>query len=334
MPGDRDGRQGRRESQETWGDWTVAGTPRRLVGALIAAALAAAAFPAPAAGQGESDFTEPVVHVPANVVTDATSAVGAQVFYIATATNNFSPDSLTCTGPSGAVFPVGTTAITCYASDVSGNVGFATFTITVRPGTATNALTSATTQILDTVTGFATQGDLIALLSAIATPPTVRKCDKKDDTKDRLDRVNDKLGNRDTCFEKGLRDAQQNYTKYVEDASKGRTPTISPTLATQLLAAAQLLATETLVGASSTPPLLVFAGNVTTRIPPQFWQDAGATSVLYTDRTNPPPYPAGASCNPRSGTQFPLGTTTVTCTAQTTGGTTTGTFTVTVQPRD
>jgi hypothetical protein len=304
---------------------------RKLVSALVIAAFAASAFPAPAAGQ-ESDLTEPVVHVPADIVTTATSAIGAQVFYIATATNNFAPDSLTCTGPSGAFFPIGPTDVTCYATDVSGNFGFSTFTVTVNPGPASNALTSATTQIRGSVPGFATQGDLIALLNAIATVPTVRKCDKQDDTKDRLDRVNDKLGNRDTCLEKGLAEAQRNYTKYVLDAGKGKTPTISPTLATQLLAASQLLATETLVGATGTPPVLAFAGDVTTKLPPPEWS-AIATSVLYTDRTNPPPSLAGASCNPPSGTKFPVGTTTVTCTAQTTGGTTTGSFKVTVQPR-
>jgi hypothetical protein len=300
----------------------VAGTPTRLACALIAAAFAAAAFPAPAAGQ-EEDLVPPEIHVPADIVADATSALGAQVFFVVTATNNFAPAFLQCTGPSGGFFPAGkTTTVSCIAGDVSGWAAQAQFNVTVRPGAATNALTSATFQIVHSGLDFATQGDLIALLKVIATVPTVRKCDKQDETKDRLDRVNDKLGNRDTCLEKGVAEAQQNYTKYVQDAGKGKTPTISPALATQLLAAGQLLVTETLVGASSTPPVLKFAGDVTTQIPTPFWQAAGATSVLYT-----------GPCNPPSGTQFPVGTTTITCTAQTTGGTTTGTFTVTVNPR-
>ena len=284
------------------------------------------------------DLTLPEVHVPGPITADATSALGAQVFFIVTATNNVAPLSLSCTGPSGGIFPIGTSTVTCRAFDVSGNKNAATFTITVRAGAATAALTSASALVLGSALDQATQGDLIVLLRNIATPVSLsRKCAKVDPTKDRADLTNGKLGNRDSCLEKDVADAQKVFTDFVADAgtsNKGTPPTISPSAAGPLLAAAQLLATATVVGATNTLPVLAFAPNVTTKLPPAEFVSLGFTSVLYTDRTNPPANLLAPTCNPPSGTQFAVGTTTtVTCTANTTGGTTTGIFTVTVNPR-
>ncbi len=309
---------------------------RAVVWGLIVWGLAGLGFPALAAAQ-IPDAIPPEIHVPDDFSVDATSAAGAQVFFIVTVTDNVAPAFLSCTGPSGSVFPVGPNVVECIAADFLGNPAQNHFTITVNPGAATAALSSALTTVATSGLAIATQRALTPLLQAIAAPPSAsRKCAKVDPTKDRADLTNGKLGNRDSCLEKDVAKAQKTFADFVTDAGKsnnGVAPTIPPSVAGPLVAAAQLLATETVVGATNTPPVLAFAGNVTTKLPPPEFVTAGLTSVLYTDRTNPPPTLVGPSCNPPSGTQFPVGTTTITCTASTTGGTATGSFTVTVNPR-
>ena len=78
------------------------------------------------------DVTAPVVTVPANITTPATSTAGATVTYTATATDDRDgPFTPTCTPASGSTFPVGTTTVTCTATDAAGNTGTGSFTVTV-----------------------------------------------------------------------------------------------------------------------------------------------------------------------------------------------------------
>ena len=86
-----------------------------------------------------ADNAPPVLSV-ANVVAEATGPAGAAVNYSATATDAIDPHpTVACvrsgtsmgTAP-GDTFPIGTTAVTCTATDASGNAGTAGFTITVR----------------------------------------------------------------------------------------------------------------------------------------------------------------------------------------------------------
>jgi hypothetical protein len=78
------------------------------------------------------DFTPPVLEVPGAIVVAATTANGAAVTYSASATDNFSAPTPACSESSGSVFPVGTTTVSCTASDLAGNSASAAFTITVR----------------------------------------------------------------------------------------------------------------------------------------------------------------------------------------------------------
>jgi Bacterial Ig-like domain/HYR domain/Fibronectin type III domain/CARDB len=79
------------------------------------------------------DRTAPIVTVPATLVVAATSWSGATVGYTATATDdvdgNLSP---ICVPGSGALFPIGTTTVSCSATDRAGNVGTATFLVSVE----------------------------------------------------------------------------------------------------------------------------------------------------------------------------------------------------------
>ena len=83
----------------------------------------------------QADTIPPVVTPPPSQQITATSNNGAIVIYPqATATDNVGVTSgPTCTPSSGSTFPVGATTVTCTASDAGGNVGRATFTVTVNP---------------------------------------------------------------------------------------------------------------------------------------------------------------------------------------------------------
>jgi hypothetical protein len=83
------------------------------------------------------DIDAPVLTLPADPVAEATSAAGAVVTFIASAvdaTDGTVP--VACTPASGATFPLGTTTVTCSATDRAGNTGRGSFTVAVRDTTA------------------------------------------------------------------------------------------------------------------------------------------------------------------------------------------------------
>lgn len=80
------------------------------------------------------DTTAPSIQLPADMTVDADSPAGTVVNYpaaIATDIADLSP-SVSCVPASGSLFPVGTTTVTCTASDDSGNDNSGSFTVTVR----------------------------------------------------------------------------------------------------------------------------------------------------------------------------------------------------------
>ncbi len=81
------------------------------------------------------DTAPPVLTVPADITTKATTAAGATVTYVVTATDVVSgPATPVCVPASGTAFAIGTTTVTCTASDPRGNSTSKTFTVTVaRP---------------------------------------------------------------------------------------------------------------------------------------------------------------------------------------------------------
>jgi HYR domain/Fibronectin type III domain len=81
------------------------------------------------------DTTSPVLsNVPASRTLEATGPAGARAtFALPTATDDRDGTrSVSCNHQSGDTFPLGATIVTCSATDTSGNVGSATFTITVQ----------------------------------------------------------------------------------------------------------------------------------------------------------------------------------------------------------
>lgn len=62
---------------------------------------------------------------------DATSPSGVAVTYQVNATDNVGVTSLVCMPPSGSVFPIGSSTVTCKASDAAGNSSSKTFSVYV-----------------------------------------------------------------------------------------------------------------------------------------------------------------------------------------------------------
>lgn len=73
----------------------------------------------------------PEITVPANITREATSAAGATVTFVATATNDA---TISCTPASGSTFALGETTVTCTATNPGGSAT-GTFKVTVRDTT-------------------------------------------------------------------------------------------------------------------------------------------------------------------------------------------------------
>jgi hypothetical protein len=79
------------------------------------------------------DTTPPSVTPPAQITDSSTSSSGKVVSYGKATALDTVDGSLTpaCSPPSGSTFPIGTTTVTCIATDSHGNTGSATFTVTI-----------------------------------------------------------------------------------------------------------------------------------------------------------------------------------------------------------
>ena len=80
------------------------------------------------------DTTAPVITVPGDITTTATSPSGAVVNYTASSSDAVDPNpSLNCTPPSGSTFPVGDTTVNCSSDDYNMNHATASFNVHVNP---------------------------------------------------------------------------------------------------------------------------------------------------------------------------------------------------------
>jgi uncharacterized repeat protein (TIGR03803 family) len=85
------------------------------------------------------DGDYPVLTVPGPIVAEATGPAGAQVTFTPTATDITSPGEIviTCDHTSGTTFSLGTTTVTCQATDVNGHTSpDGSFSVTVRDTTS------------------------------------------------------------------------------------------------------------------------------------------------------------------------------------------------------
>jgi hypothetical protein len=126
------------------------------------------------------DQTKPTVTVPADIIAEATSSSGATVSYMGvTGTDDVDgPLTATCSKASGTVFPIGTTTVTCSATDRAGNKGDNTFTVTVRDTTAPNLTVSASRTAVATSAAGAVVTYTAPTATDIVDGSVVASCDK------------------------------------------------------------------------------------------------------------------------------------------------------------
>ena len=154
---------------------SVAVTTRLLPFALSALLLGAGLLVTPPASAVDpgADLTPPVITVPGDLSAEATSPTGRVVSYTdATAVDDVDgPVPVTCVDQtdqahtSGDTFPLGTTTLTCTATDTADNTAQATFTITIEDTTA------PTITVPDDITAEATgpTGRVVTYTAASAT---------------------------------------------------------------------------------------------------------------------------------------------------------------------
>jgi len=126
------------------------------------------------------DTTPPNVLVPDDITVEATMPSGAVVTFTAAANDNADgPLTPVCSPASGSTFALGTTTVTCSATDSRGNTGTATFHVTVQdttPPTLTlpaNITAEATSGSGAAVTFTATATDLVdGNVAVTCTPPS------------------------------------------------------------------------------------------------------------------------------------------------------------------
>ena len=80
-----------------------------------------------------TDTSPPTITAPDEITVNATSPLGATVTYVVTASDDTDPDpSVACDPPSGSRFAIGTTEVSCTATDAAGNNTKASFMVRVK----------------------------------------------------------------------------------------------------------------------------------------------------------------------------------------------------------
>jgi HYR domain len=317
---------------------------------------------------------KPVVTVPADISVEATDATGAIVTFTATATDKEDgPLTPTCTPPSGAKFKLGTTVVTCTAQDSANNTGTATFNVkvgdtgapvgptdqveTAEATSSAGATVQFTSTAHDTVDG-EIQGTCVPPSGSVfAVGTTTVNCQAKDSagnvgkwtiTVKVLDKTGPVVTVPPAIAEEATSSAGANvtFTASATDTVDGAiTPKCSPASGT-VFALGVTEVTCTATDAANNSNSASF--NVTVKdtkapvvtVPADITKEAtgpaGAIvnfTVTAADTVDPDPT---ITCSKKSGDTFPVGTTTVSCTAKDKSGnesTPAKTFKVTVEDK-
>jgi HYR domain len=120
------------------------------------------------------DTTAPTLVVPDEITVEGLDDVGTIVTYGASATDDHDPDpTVQCNPEANTFFPVGTTTVTCRASDLVGNVATASFPVHVFPPLQLGA-SLASQGSVDARTGAATISGTVSCSRNISLVATVR----------------------------------------------------------------------------------------------------------------------------------------------------------------
>jgi YVTN family beta-propeller protein len=245
-----------------------------------------------------ADTTPPVItNVPSNMTVGATSSAGAVVSYTLPTANDAVSGivPVICTPLSGSVFPIGTTTVACMATDGAGNTATASFTVSVVD---TTPPVISNTPANMTVEATSSVGALVSY-----TLPT------------------------------------------ANDAVSGVVPVICAPLSGSVFPIGTTTVACTATDGAGNTATASFTVSVVDTTPPVISNTpanmtVGATSSAgaLASYTLPTANDAVSGivpviCAPLSGSVFPIGTTTVACTAKdAAGNTATASFTVTVNP--
>jgi hypothetical protein len=251
----------------------------------------------PGFGGGGMDTIPPVISgTPSNSTAEATSASGAAVTYTAPIATDVvdGTDTVSCAPSSGSTFAIGTTTVTCSATDRADNTSHTSFTVTVRDttppsinNTPSNVTTNATGSNGATVTYTSpTAIDLVDGSIPVSCSPVSGSTFA--------------LGTATVTCSATDAHGNSSHTSFTVTIQDTTPPTITGT------------------PSNMTAQATSGSGAAVTYTSP--------TASDIVDGTDP------VSCSPASGSTFALGTATVTCSATDAHGNTAHTsFTVTVQ---
>jgi hypothetical protein len=132
-------------------------------------------LPSLAAASTITIVDDPIVAVPGPIAVDATSTAGTTVTFTATVLDPTHAGPVTCSPASGSTFAIGTTTVTCSATNIFGQTGSAGFTVTVHGASAqTDALLSSVAALGPDGNGLSSK--LNAVQSALAKGNTQAAC--------------------------------------------------------------------------------------------------------------------------------------------------------------
>jgi len=316
------------------------------------------------------DTTAPVVTVPGAITADATGPSGGAASFTATASDAVSGSLLaTCTPASGSVFPIGTTSVACSAKDAAGNTGSASFIVTVRdaappavsvpapiiaeaagPGGATVSFTAtAADAVSGAQTTFCTpaSGSLFPLGTTLVTCSATDPAGNKGSASFTVT-VSDRTApsvtvpSPITAEAAGSAGATVSFTATAVDAvSSGLAATCTPASGSTFAigtTSVSCTATDangntgsasfTVTVLDTTAPVVTVPSSITAAAA----GPAGVTVTFSALATDSVSGSLATACAPASGSLFPLGTTSVTCSAtDAKGNTGSSVFTVTVR---
>ena len=318
-----------------------------------------------------SDTTPPTIHVPSPITAEATSASGASVGYTVTATDNVDASpSLACAPASGSVLPLGTTTVSCTSTDSSGNTAHASFTVTVRdttppaltlPSTITREATSGSgatvsyatlaTDLVDGILAASCAPSSGSVFHLGTTTVTCTATDSHHNTSsgsfavkivDTTTPVVTVPANQ-TAEATSAGGAAVTFTATASDTVDGAlTPSCSPASGSTFPLGSTTVpcsatdahsntgsASFTVTVHDTTAPTLTLPSDRTA----EATGTAGASVSFSTSAADLVDGAVAPSCSPASGSLFPVGTTSVSCTATDgAGNQASGSFLVTVNP--
>jgi len=121
----------------------------------------------------QPDTLPPILTVPATITVNATSGAGTRVAYTASAIDNVDPSPIVvCTPPSGSMFAIGTTNVSCTATDDTGNKTTQSFNVVVRLPTSKAECKNGGWRNFGTV--FKNQGDCVSYVATKGKNPPAR----------------------------------------------------------------------------------------------------------------------------------------------------------------